>query len=163
MTGALEALELRVRLLEDERDVLRTLYAYGYAIDYGYEQEFVDCWTEDAVLVWGKTDSRELAQFPVRRLEGREAILGAFRGHTHAPELFHKHVLLQPRIWIDGDRARVECSFERVDESPEGPVLRSFGVYRDELVRCPDGRWRLSLREAEVENMVAVRAATAAQ
>lgn len=162
MTDAFEALERRVRLLEDEREVLRTLYAYGYAIDYGYEQEFVDCWTEDAVLVWGKSGHRELAQFPVRRLVGREAILGAFRGHTHAPDLFHKHVLLQPRIRVEGERALVECSFERVDESPEGPVLRSFGVYRDELVRCADGRWRFSLREAEVENMIAARTATPA-
>src|SRR5262249_16887558 len=131
-----EALERRVRILEDERDVLRTLYAYGYAIDYGYEEEFLDCWTDDAVLHWGKTGERELAQFPVRRIEGRAAILEAFRAHTHAPELFHKHVLLQPRIWIEGDRARVECSFERVDESPDGPVIRSFGVYHDELTRC---------------------------
>jgi hypothetical protein len=160
--SGLESLERRLRLLEDEREILRTLYAYGYAIDYGNEDEFAECWTEDAVLHWGKTDERDLSQFPVRRLVGRDAILEAFRAHTHAPELFHKHVLLQPRIDVDGDGARVECSFERVDESPDGPVIRSFGVYRDELTRCADGRWRFSARFAEVENMVATRQAVRA-
>lgn len=162
MSDSVAALERRVRLLEDERDVLRALYAYGYAIDYGLEDEFAGCWAEHAVLVWGKTEHRELAQFPVRRLEGRPAILEAFRAHTHAPDLFHKHVLLQPAIRIDGDRAHVESGFERVDESPHGPVLRSFGRYRDELIRCEDGRWRFVRREAEVENMVSVRDAARA-
>jgi ketosteroid isomerase-like protein len=154
--------ESRLRLLEDERDVLRTLYAYGSAIDYGLEGEFADCWTEDAVLVWGKTPHRELPQFPVRRFEGRGAIVEAFRAHTHAPELFHKHLLYQPRIRIEGDQAFVESGFGRLDESPEGPVIRSFGRYLDELARCEDGRWRFVRREAEVESVVRVRAAVAA-
>ena len=33
------------------------------------------------------------------------------------------------------------------------PVLWVFGRYRDTLVRCADGRWRFSLRIAEVESV----------
>ena len=50
--------------------------------------------------------------------------------------------------------AAVESGFVRLDESPAGPVVRSFGRYRDELVRCEDGRWRFELREAFIENTV---------
>ena len=157
-----DTVESRLQLLEDERDVLKTLYAYGSAIDYGLEADFADCWTEDAVLLWGKTPHRQLPQFPVRRLEGRDAIVEAFRAHTHAPDLFHKHLLYQPTIRIDGDRAFVRSGFGRLDESPEGPVIRSFGRYVDELVRCADGRWRFESREAEVESVVRVRTAVAA-
>jgi ketosteroid isomerase-like protein len=129
------------------------LYSYGHAIDYGREEEFLDCWTETAVLVWAPTPERDVG-FVERRLEGRDAIAEAFRGHTHAPAMFHKHLLFQPQIRVDGDRAVVESGFARVDESSGGPVLRSFGRYRDELVRCEDGRWRFVQREAFIENSV---------
>jgi hypothetical protein len=64
-------------------------------------------------------------------------------------------VLFQPQIRLDGDRAAVESGFARLDESAVGPLVRSFGRYRDELVRCEDGRWRFSQREAFIENSVA--------
>jgi hypothetical protein len=129
------------------------LYAYGAAIDYGREEEFLDCWTETAVLVWTPTPERDVG-YVERRLEGRDAIAEAFRGHTHAPAMFHKHLLFQPQIRLDGDRASVASGFARVDESAGGPVLRSFGRYLDELVRCRDGRWRFAQREAFIENSV---------
>jgi hypothetical protein len=129
------------------------LHAYGAAIDYGREEEFLDCWTETATLVWTPTPERDVG-FVERRLEGRDAIAEAFRGHTHAPAMFHKHLLFQPQIRLDGDRAAVESGFARVDESSGGPVLRSFGRYLDELVRCEDGRWRFTLRESFIENSV---------
>jgi ketosteroid isomerase-like protein len=136
-----DALEARLRLLEDERAILRTLYAYGHAIDYGYEDEFAECWTEDAVLHW-----------PWREpLTGRAAILEAFRAHTHAPERFHKHLLVEPRVRVEGDRATVESMYARLDAYEDGPKLRSFGRYLDVLVRCPDGRWRFEERRAENE------------
>jgi hypothetical protein len=36
-------------LLEAEREVLRALYRYGHAIDYGDEQEWVDCFLPNGV------------------------------------------------------------------------------------------------------------------
>lgn len=153
-------LEERLRHLEDERSILRTLYAYGHAIDYGLEGEFLDCWVESAQLVWRGTPERELA-YEERRFDGRAAIAEAFRSHTHAPVVFHKHLLHQPQITVGGDRASVESGFARLDETERGPLLRSFGRYRDVLVRCPDGRWRFERREAVIESSVAAGAPTA--
>ena len=36
MTTTIEA---RLRRLEDEQDILKTLYAYGHSIDYGLEAD----------------------------------------------------------------------------------------------------------------------------
>ena len=135
------SMEARLQQLEDEQDILRTLYAYGHSLDYGVEADWLNCWTEDAVLKWPNRDP----------LKGHDALRTAFRNHTHAPQAYHKHVIVEPRIRIDGDRATVECMFARLDRYTSGPGLRSFGRYRDVLVRCKDGRWRFSERLVEKE------------
>jgi ketosteroid isomerase-like protein len=138
-------LEARLGRLEDERAILQTLYAYGHSIDYGDEALFADCWTEDAVLDWPFHDL----------YEGREAILGAFRRHTHAPDVYHKHFMVEPLIDLRGDEAAARCLYSRLDRDADGePYVRSFGRYVDRLVRCPDGRWRLAHRRAENEAVV---------
>jgi hypothetical protein len=147
--------EERLALLEDERAILRTLYTYGQAIDYDSEDEFLDCWTQDAHLHYsfdianerGSADPREPMEF-----DGRDEIVGFFRSHTHAPARYHKHFLVAPLITIDGDRATVECYNARLDEQPGGPRMTSFGRYRDVLVRCADGRWRFASRHSETES-----------
>jgi ketosteroid isomerase-like protein len=135
------SLEARLAVLEDERAILHTLYSYGHGIDYDLEDEFLDCWTADAVLHW--PDREPIA--------GHGALTEAFRAHTHAPRVFHKHLIIEPRIEIDGDRATVDCYFARLDDYADGPEIRSFGRYRDVLVRCPDGRWRFTERRTERE------------
>lgn len=134
-------LEARVQRLEDEREILRTLYTYGHAIDYGYEEEFVGCWIEDGLLVWPG----------VGEIRGREALGVVFRLHTHAPDVVHKHFLSQPLIRFEDGRARVDSMFARLDPYPEGPQMKGFGRYRDVLVPCDDGRWRFETRRAEGE------------
>ena len=37
-------LEQRLSLLEDKREILRTLHDYGHCLDYGDEAGFMDCW-----------------------------------------------------------------------------------------------------------------------
>jgi hypothetical protein len=134
-------LEDRLRLLEDERSILRTLYTYGHSIDYGYEEDFVDCWVPDGVLIWPGTGP----------IKGHAALRAAFRAHTHAPTAYHKHVMVEPLIRIDGARASSDCMFTRLDPFDGGPGLKSFGRYRDKLVRCEDERWRFVERSTEVE------------
>jgi ketosteroid isomerase-like protein len=136
-------LEARVQRLEDEREILDTLYRYGHSIDYGLRDEWIDCWTETATLHW-----------PHESFTGHEEIGGAFDGHSHAPERYHKHLLIEPRIRVDGDRATADSYFSRFDAAPDGPSVRSFGRYRDVLVRCPDGRWRIQERHTERESLI---------
>lgn len=149
-------LEERVQALEDERAILRTLYTYGQSIDYGREDEFLDCWIDDARLSYSFAVANSLGADGRSDMSfnGREEIAGFFRGHTHAPERYHKHFLVAPLITIDGDRATVECYNARLDARPGGPLTSSFGCYRDELIRCPDGRWRFAARRSETESRI---------
>jgi len=136
-------IERRLQYLEDEQAILDTLYGYGHGLDYGHEDAWIDCWTEDAILDW-----------PGRALmRGHAELRAGFRNHTHAPQAFHKHVVVEPRIVIDGDRATVTSMYARLDRYEGGPKIRAFGRYRDTLVRCKDGRWRLKERYPEIESI----------
>ncbi|MBM3678913.1 MAG: nuclear transport factor 2 family protein [Actinobacteria bacterium] len=136
-------LDARLGRLEDERAILDTLYAYGHSIDYGERNVWLDCFTPSAILRW-----------PHATLTGHDEIGVAFDEHSHAPQAFHKHFLVEPRIRVEGDCATADSYFTRIDDGPSGPFLRSFGRYRDVLVRCADGRWRIQERLAERESLV---------
>lgn len=138
-------IEQRLRRLEDEKAILDTLYAYGHHLDAGLEDAWIDCWTEDAVLDW-----------PGRAfMRGHAELRAGFRNHSHAPAMYHKHVVMSPMVTLDGDRATVLSMFARLDRYADGPGIRAFGRYRDKLVRCADGRWRIQERLPDIE---AVRA-----
>jgi ketosteroid isomerase-like protein len=137
----LHELEERLLALEDERAILSTLYRYGHSLDSGDEESWMDLWTPTARLYWPQTDF----------ISGTEMFAKVFRAHTHAPEKFHKHFLIDPLISIEGDRATAQSMFTRLDGYDGVPKLRSFGRYLDVLLRCPDGRWRFDERLTEIE------------
>jgi SnoaL-like domain len=153
-----EQLAARLKRLEDERAILDTLHRYGHAIDYGLEAEFLDCFTEDAV--WDVRAASEavyreqlrVGRQPARR-QGREELARFIAHHTRAPDRLHKHLMVDPRISIEGDTANVISYFLRVDANPSdtGANIRTFGRYLDRLLRCPDSRWRLTERIAETD------------
>ncbi len=134
-------IDQRLRLLEDENAILQTLYIYGHSLDYGLEDDFMNCWAPDAVLHWPD-------RAPMR---GHAGLRAAFHAHTHAPQAWHKHMLFEPLIRIEAGRASVQSMFARLDRYPSAPAVRSFGRYRDTLVRCDDGCWRFTERLAERE------------
>ena len=139
-----ESVEQRLQVLEDRRAILNTLHAYGHCLDYGDEQGFMDCWTEDAVLGW---------TVYAGPLHGHDRIRAGFRAHTHAPDAWHKHMLAEPQISVHGDTARVYSMFFRLDPyvSTAAPEIYAFGRYIDALRRCADGRWRFTERVVEKE------------
>lgn len=150
-------IEERLQALEDQQAILRVLHLYGHTIDYDLEAPFVDLWTDDALVTYNFDVPNALAPTGLQNFElrGRDQLRAFFRSHTHAPAVYHKHFLVAPAVQIDGNRATAESYYARLDEAAGGgPVLSSFGRYRDVLVRCPDGRWRLQERHASTESRV---------
>ena len=150
MTGAgkndFSQLEARLKRLEEERAILSTMYRYGHSIDYGLEQDWVDCFTEDGAFDIRRRDPGG------KRHEGRAALQRYIAQHTRAPAKYHKHVLIEPVITIDGTQAKAVSYFARLDEAPSGePFVLAFGRYHDTMVKCPDGRWRFKERIADIE------------
>src|ERR1700677_4780943 len=108
MTVGVRGLSLEERLarLEDERAILHTLYTYGHGIDYDLEEEFLDCWTEDAVLYW--PDRPPIA--------GHDALANAFRAHPPARRVFQNHVIVDRGVEVEWGRATVDFPFARLDD-----------------------------------------------
>jgi len=137
----------RLAALEAERAILRTLYRYGHSIAYGLEQEWVACFTEDGVF-----DVRRRVGSASVRYEGRAALAAFIAQHTRAPGRYHKHMLMEPVISVNGDQATVQSYFARLDATAAGrSFIRAFGRYLDRMVKDPDGVWRFKERVAEVE------------
>src|SRR3954471_21604999 len=95
----LAELEHRLARLEDERAVLRRLYAYGHAIDSGDEAGWVSCFTEDGVFA-ARMETRNWFRF-----SGRAELEAFIAAHTRPPDPAHKHLVFQPLIELDGDAA----------------------------------------------------------
>ena len=142
-------LAARVALLEDERAIVRTLHAYAHAIDYGDEEAWVSCFSEDGVFdIRGRAPHQ-----PTRLITGRDELRRFIARHTRAPELWHKHLLVEPLIQVDGRTATCSSYLAVVMEHEGRPVLRVFGRYRDRLVKEDDGVWRFAERIADIESM----------
>ena len=146
-----DALAARLGRLEDEHAVLDNLRRYGHAIDYGLEDDWVDCFVPEG-------------RFEVRRrvepdddtvCEGAEALKRFVSKHTRPPARYHKHVVVDSRIILDGDRATSVSYFIRLDADLQQrgrSYVHAMGRYHDRLQRCPDGRWRFVERIAQVED-----------
>jgi hypothetical protein len=149
---SLDVLAQRLTRLEDERDILAILYRYGHTIDHGPDEDWLDCFTDDGV--WESVPAPGLSSNPRRIVaRGTEELRAFIAAHTHAPVRWHKHLLSEPMIQLDGDEARVVSYWVRIDRYEEGIYTRGFGRYRDHLVRCPDGRWRFRERIIDCEGM----------
>lgn len=145
LTPVVQELLKRVEALEAELGVLRTLYRYSQGLDDGLEHEWVELFTEDAVLETyrgGKQTRREVGHGDLTRL---------IAARENPPAKYHKHLQTVPLIHIQGDEATTQVYEVRVTGSAHGPYLANFGRYRDHLVK--DGtRWRIKQRRVYVES-----------
>lgn len=141
-------LERRVRRLEDGEAIVSLMYRYSHSLDYGDEPGFVHCFAEDGAFIVRRRSGEPFEQF-----HGREALAAFVASHSRAPEGWHKHVMSQPLIELDGDAAGARAYFFLLQDDGEQTQVRMFGHYEDRLRRCADGRWRFVERVADVESV----------
>ncbi|HEX4466626.1 MAG TPA: nuclear transport factor 2 family protein [Solirubrobacteraceae bacterium] len=145
----LDDIRARLKLLEAERGILRTLHAYGHATDRADAEAFADCFTDDGVCC-----VQDPAGGPVERtVEGRAALLDLMNGFARPPASRHRHLLIEPVIDIADDLSSATATsyFAVLRERDARPVVWAFGRYLDELVCGDDDRWRLRHRTAALD------------
>ena len=137
-----------LRLLLEERAILRALHHYAHTMDYGDEAAWVACFTPDAVFDVFHPDTGE----KIHREDGH-ADLARYVAQYPKPPAFRKHCIVDPIVDIDGDTASVHAYWILLqrDDATSNPVLAAFGRYLDRLVKV-DGRWLIAERVAHVES-----------
>jgi hypothetical protein len=149
--------EKRLRALEDERDILSTLYAYGHTLDNSEKEEWLDLFTEDGVYhvtIRGNTLPNIGVPQPEGGIKGREALSEFFYKQIRTTDALHKHMLAEPIIRLESDtEASVVSYFSLLEETAEGMAYtQAFGKYIDKMVKGADGKWRFKERLTIIEN-----------
>jgi uncharacterized protein (TIGR02246 family) len=138
----LSELARRVRELEDEREIVRLISAYGPAVDSGQSERAAAIWTESGVY---DTDSAVW--------RGRAEIAGMVEGSFHQQLIAGgaAHVVGVPHVRLSGDAAVATC-YSRVFRHVDGAFeVWRVAVNRWELVRTPEG-WRTAYRTNRLIN-----------
>jgi hypothetical protein len=150
-------LEERVQLLEDEREILRTMNQYTRSMDYGKDPaEFSDCFTEGGV--WRSSVAGPWAGSIGVRLAGKSELEAWYMKPGRADpdwpakrKMIVKHGYLEPQIHIRGDHATLDAYMMVPRDGQQGPFFHSIGRYVGMLVRCADGKWRFEDLEVQRE------------
>jgi hypothetical protein len=148
----MDRMEQRLRALEDEREVVRIVFRAAHELDYGNDAAvFADLFTETGGF---HASSKGPMAGPASSGHfGHDALQQFFLHHQDrgTPGHFTKHLLTNPNVVVDGDRATVDSYLVVLHENEDGPWLFAMGRHRDVLLRCPDGRWRFQDRHFERE------------
>jgi hypothetical protein len=131
----LQALEQRVRQLEDTLDVMRVVASYGPSVDSGASVEAGRLWTEDCTY-----DSDNAAE-PLR---GRSALEELAKTVGQVP-MGVAHFLNLPIVVVDGERATVTGHSNTYHQEDGRYVVARVSSNRWELDRV-DGRWQVRSR-----------------
>lgn len=146
-----------VQALVDERAIVRLLHDYGHHIDYGRDVEWLGLFVPDARYVLRYRAGLVPQSIGAPDQVGDDLVYrgpelaGFIAAHGHAPDRWHKHVVTNWLIDLDGSRASVASYFLRVDATDGGARIVAGGRYLDNVVRSADGRWRFAERVAEIE------------
>ena len=135
-------------VIADERAILRVLYSYCHAIDYGEEERWVGLFTPDGVFHVDMPRG-----LPSIHCAGQKELAAFVAAHPRAPAALHKHLLLNPLIELHGDEARAASYFQLLLDIDGTPETYCFGRYLDRLVRAENGLWRFRERRAQVQSM----------
>ena len=142
---------------EDERAIRHTLDLYAHAMDYGDEEVWSDCFTDDALFL---VNDAQKGYAEIYRVKGQERLAAYIAAYPRPPAVFAKHLCTQVLVRVEGKTATSESFWVAINSEggSEGgsgggqPNIMAFGRYKDRLVACPDGRWRFSERICETES-----------
>ncbi len=140
VTSRLEALETRLRGLEDEREITQLIASYGPLVDAGSADEVAALWTEDGVY-----DVDEAY------LDGADAIRKMVQSRNHQSWITGgcAHFLGPTHITVDGDEAIAVGHSLMVVNTDEGFQVRRATANHWQLRRTADG-WRTTIRTTRV-------------
>lgn len=140
VTDRIEALERRLRRLEDEREIRHLITGYGPLVDAGAADEVAALWTEDGVY-----DVDEV------HLGSQDAIRAMVEspGHQHWITDGCAHFVGPARITVDGDEAVAVCHSLMVVNTDDGFRVRRATANHWQLRRTPEG-WRATVRTSRV-------------
>ena len=154
MDDPLTLLEDRVRHLEDGRQILRTLHDYCTSFDQDRPDAWVDCFTEDAVLIYEGGLGPDGGKRPPRKFTGRSQLNEFIRNiPTVQRQSMPKHFSADAIINTKGNEATVESVVALIIDVNGAPELISTGRYLDRLRRCSDGRWRFCERLGHIDTL----------
>lgn len=135
------SIEARLQRVEDELAIRRILADYAAFLDGRDYARYAALFTADGE--WSNAAASHKGQAAIRTM-----LEGAL-GPAGAPNRANYHLISNPRIDLDGDRATATSRYLFVMRGPDGrPVPSLAGVYHDDLVR-QDGTWKIRRRVAD--------------
>ena len=132
----LQALERRVKLLEDQIAIYQLMASYGPAADSGSTQRAIALWADDGVY-----------DLHSHVMVGRAAIAEELEGAWHQGLIAQGsgHIVSMPEIVIDGDTAVATCHSRLYRREGDGYRVISLSANRWEFARS-DAGWLVTRR-----------------
>jgi ketosteroid isomerase-like protein len=134
-----DAIEARLRKLEDQIAIYQIVCGYGYAVDGLNGDAVGSFYTEDGVYAVG-----DIANF-----EGRDRIAAITRdpGHLGFVGAGCAHISTLPHVIIDGDEAIATCHTMVSRNGDEGFYIFRLSASRIQLARQDEGGWKIVHRQ----------------
>ena len=127
---------------EDKLMIQELMARYNFALNFGDEEAWVDCFTKDGVFecpFGTHKGSSALHQYISERTAER---------HEHPV----RHMLSNIIIDVQDDRASVKSYLLMLQVLPEGMQLLTTGIYTDDLVKI-GGAWCFCHRKLQLDSM----------
>jgi len=134
------SVEARLQRVEDELAIRRILIDYAGFLDGRDYAAYANLFTPDGE--WTNQAGGRKGRDEIR------AMLESVMGPAGTPNAANYHLISNPRIDLDGDRATATSRYLFVMRGPEGqPTPSLAGIYTDEFVRL-NGEWKIARRVA---------------
>jgi len=131
----------RLQRVEDQLAIDRVLIDYAAFLDGRDYASYAALFAPDGE--WVNEGGTHKGRAAIRQM------LESTMGPAGTPNRANYHIITNPRVDLDGDRATATSRYLFVMRGPDGqPTPSLAGIYHDELVRL-DGVWKIKRRVAD--------------